>query len=951
MTKYNPHVLKSIRNTLLSRTSSESHIFDDLDRFKRTISRKIKRAHLASIGKLRKHRAGFQVALRKCQTCRLSIPAIISTNVRSLPSKITDLKALIHLPMYEKCGLILLQETWLHEDIDSELISIEGYQTHRLDRNCTFTARSGGVATYVKNKWCSASKCVFTYNTRPIACLAIECKPRYLTGFSTLIVTNVYVTPQTSTSDISVFLDSFVPFVTSTSNSFHIVAGDFNRAHVDITRMCHLTNVVTFTTRDDAKLDLAFVTDASYFYATKKAPLGNSDHCIIKLLPRIYSRSMQRAITTSRFHRIHRRKCDEDSMDQLRHMLDLTDFEVLADDDISVECDTITEYLNFCFDICCPVETILIRPDRFASPLLKHLRRNKEKAFKIGDKKRIKLTTSLIAAELKRLEHLYVKTLLGDKSCKELWNGLKLVCGKTRPKVRFDGDINELNRSFLTASNGSNLLVNTLTTPISDTPPTIIDSEKTLNKLLKLNVNKATGLDRLSPVILKQCAHQLTPIVTKILNRCVTEAKIPDNWRVVRITPVPKKDITKFRPIACTPILLKVLEGLILDRMKSTVPLTDTTQFAYRQQRSTLDAVACLHNKISLAIDERRGPFSVCFLDFSNAFNCVDRKKLLEDLDSQGTDSHILNWLTDYFTNRCQMTIVDNQKSDVLPITTGVLQGAILSPYLFSMYLNDLPNTVDVFAYKYADDVVVGCSSGGANCTTPIQTSLDSINSWSSIRSLILNPSKCKVVTFCPSRNLSRIPTLPPVLKLGNDSLEVVNTFKYLGVTFNSNLSWSSHVILTFNKVRKLTFYVTRLRSLSIPNDAIRLFVQSCLLVHWLYCSPVVFPAMLAKDFVLLRRSLKCISRCSDIPLYELNTFISEKHFSACTRFADCVLNDLSHPLHLILSRCLSSSSTRRKFKLIYSRTTVYRNSCIPYLARFLTTPHKIIEELSSHLS
>ena len=69
----------------------------------------------------------------------------------------------------------------------------------------------------------------------------------------------------------------------------------------------------------------------------------------------------------------------------------------------------------------------------------------------------------------------------------------------------------------------------------------------------------------------------------------------------------------------------------------------------------------------------------------------------------------------------------------------------------------------------------------------------------------------------------------------------------YLGVYLLYNPKWSGHISSVFTKVRKLLFYVRRLRSFSTPQFLIDRFVFCCILPHILYCSSVVFCGLLSK--------------------------------------------------------------------------------------------------------
>ncbi|MBM6549376.1 reverse transcriptase domain-containing protein [Streptococcus dysgalactiae] len=134
------------------------------------------------------------------------------------------------------------------------------------------------------------------------------------------------------------------------------------------------------------------------------------------------------------------------------------------------------------------------------------------------------------------------------------------------------------------------------------------------------------------------------------------------------MTPVPKKDTRKYRPIACTSILLKTFEKMLLSRISNGTEGNDIFQFAYKRPRSTLDDVAYLIRSIASALDKRCQTVRLAFLDYKNAFGCLDRAVLLNLLSENGVDSNIGNLLCDYFTDRTHFTYLGGKRSSSLPL-------------------------------------------------------------------------------------------------------------------------------------------------------------------------------------------------------------------------------------------------------------------------------------------
>ena len=408
----------------------------------------------------------------------------------------------------------------------------------------------------------------------------------------------------------------------------------------------------------------------------------------------------------------------------------------------------------------------------------------------------------------------------------------------------------------------------------------------------------------------------------------------------------------KFRPIATTLVFLRMLEKMILKRIKPLFSSSsDPLQFAYKPNRSTLDSLASLEHYVLSSLDSKSKLIRCCFLDFCSAFNSLDRNVLLSKLRDAGVDSTILKWFLDYFTGRNQYVTYGGKKSALISNDCGVLQGAVLSPFLFSIYIDDLCSGDGNFLFKYADDLVFGrpCLND-ADCLS-FKRCVEKIFTLTSQRGLILNTTKTNEVVFSlrPS-SVSNLSDLHSLCANG-ESLNCVPSTKYLSVILSSNFSWSEYCNFFFAKIRKISFFVRRLRPFKVSPKILLNFLTSCALPHILYCSPAVFPGLLKKDLLILRRCVVTLAKSCGSSFTVLADTVIRMHFSACERFANRILSDTSHPLHKPLSDCLPKRSTRSSFNLMYARTSAYRNSVLPYLARQINNPKALEDELRALLN
>ena len=245
-------------------------------------------------------------------------------------------------------------------------------------------------------------------------------------------------------------------------------------------------------------------------------------------------------------------------------------------------------------------------------------------------------------------------------------------------------------------------------------------------------------------------------------------------------------------------------------------------QFAYRPNQCTLDTIAAMLHIVLFHLDKHSENTTRCmFLDFSSAFNTIPPMRLVNKLVNLfNWPDHLVKWTFDFLTSRTQFVFIpDMGNSDVVTTNIGSPQGCILSPFLFSVYTNDLVSTDDtVKIIKYADDTLIVGNITKDNANTYCSEISRTIK-WCSSNGLILNENKTKEVRF----DFRKSNTVPDDVIINSKSIEVKRSIKYLGCCIDNKLTFNEHVSQVISKASQRRFLVYRLYSFNVNRRLISL--------------------------------------------------------------------------------------------------------------------------------
>jgi hypothetical protein len=188
----------------------------------------------------------------------------------------------------------------------------------------------------------------------------------------------------------------------------------------------------------------------------------------------------------------------------------------------------------------------------------------------------------------------------------------------------------------------------------------------------------------------------------------------------------------------------RIIKDEIVRHLESKLLIQDS-QHGFRSNRSCLTNLLESSEYITRLIDEGN-PMDIIYLDFSKAFDKVPHKRLVEKLKAHGIKGEIVTWIEEWLTDRKQRVVVNGDKSEWEPVVSGVPQGSVLGPILFTVFINDLDDTIKSKISKFADDTKLIGQAGSTEETDIWQEDLERLNEWAKKWQMSFNADKCKVL-------------------------------------------------------------------------------------------------------------------------------------------------------------------------------------------------------------
>ena len=312
--------------------------------------------------------------------------------------------------------------------------------------------------------------------------------------------------------------------------------------------------------------------------------------------------------------------------------------------------------------------------------------------------------------------------------------------------------------------------------------------------LRAVKLGKSAGPDGLTIENLIYSGEITLQVITKFFNLFIEHNFLPDVLMKTCISPVikdVKKDISaknNYRPIAIATAISKLFELVLKGRIESSIEIT-ANQFGFRKQSGTEFSIHAM-KEIMHALEKKYQRGYICMLDASKAFDRVNHSKLFNKLLECGVQPYLVKILLTWYSNQEHYVRWGNSRSESFRCTNGIKQGGLLSPLLFSLYLNDLSNSLNkehigcmiggmrVNHVMYADDVAL-VSPSFSGMQRLVEVCADAAQK----DDLVFNPAKSNLLILGNKAKSG----ISHTLRLNNETVAEVQQTRYLGVILRND--------------------------------------------------------------------------------------------------------------------------------------------------------------------
>ena len=319
-----------------------------------------------------------------------------------------------------------------------------------------------------------------------------------------------------------------------------------------------------------------------------------------------------------------------------------------------------------------------------------------------------------------------------------------------------------------------------------------------------LKIKNCEGHDRIPQRILVDGIEILKTPLAVLFDKIYHTKSLPQQWLIAKIIPIHKKgshsDIENYRPISNLCSTTKIFEKLILLRLQNLetlnrVDLTGKSQHGFKKKHSTATASLTIQSLLARSLDDDNFAL-MASLDLSSAFDVVNIELLLKRLQIIGIPNDLITLLSEWLKNRFFYVSIDGNNSYVHSSSVGTVQGSILGPILYAIFVSPLFDLSKLTLFA-DDNYVIRWNKNLTELIVDMQATIELITKWLRQSGLKVNDSKTEICLFYRKDH-------PPItIKIKNVEIETKKQMNVLGITFDSKLQWHNQIQNSIQKSKR----------------------------------------------------------------------------------------------------------------------------------------------------